>query len=942
MNKTLRFLAFAAVLLTAGRGVHAQDALTGSVAAAGSDVNFTTEGTSDWAHWGLNGIGYDHKALGGSQISDYTQINGYPPLQFSDNAYAVSWTDGTPNAASGGTHNGIYTGNLSGGFQITVYADTRPRTLKLYVGGYQSGGTLTASLSDDTASAYLYVDSSAGQSGLGNTDGSHYYAVYTLTYQAASADQTLTVAWTQNSSGGNINLVGATLSGAKPPLPAAPVLTASAGTNRVHLAWTPPTGGSQYNIKRSTTSTGAYTTIGTTSSTSYDDTTALNGTTYYYVVSAVNSTGEGPNSNQASAKPVPGIDGTGLTGQYYNGDNGGNPTYDAATLIATQVDPGINFNAEGTRPAGVPSQYFSVKWTGSVKAPVDGDYVFTTNADDGIRLFIDGSLVIDDFVFQGPTLRSTGPITFAAGSTHTIEVDYFQDGGGGLAQLLWAYPGQPQQIIPYYNLFPVLPQTAPAAPTNLVAFAGNNSVALSWNTTFNADAYRIKRSTTSTGTFTTIATVPAALYTAVNTYTDKTALNNTRYFYKVSASNAYGESANSNTASAFPNALSLVLKYTFEDGPGTNGNNTTVTDVTGNGYNGTFSLPNGFVTDPANGKYAGSTDAGPFRYFTPGINSLNNQFTIFTYYKLPTDSAANPVGNIQTIVANAASGQSSGFKLFVNNFQSTDHAIVLEARDGTNYGGFSTAAGAFPADGKFHAVALSVDRTAGSAQIYVDGALKGSVSNLLGSFSLATGQIQVGVFPGGGFITTAEFDDFQIFGRNLNASEVASLSATGTTVTGKIALEGVTNLAGVPAAVGLGTFHIEFRTPGTTTVIKSADVTLTPVGTTAFGTFSVSGVTPGTYDVAIKSAKQLRVVVPNAAITGSTYTLANVTLPSGDATNDNIVDIGDFGVLVNAYGGDVTIAGSGYNAAADFDYNGVVDIGDFGILVNEYGNSGAN
>ena len=98
----------------------------------------------------------------------------------------------------------------------------------------------------------------------------------------------------------------------------------------------------------------------------------------------------------------------------------------------------------------------------------------------------------------------------------------------------------------------------------------------------------------------------------------------------------------------------------------------------------------------------------------------------------------------------------------------------------------------------------------------------------------------------------------------------------------------------------------------------------------------------GSYDIAIKGSKQLRVVVPNVAVSGSSFALANVTLPSGDATSDNVVDIGDFGVLVNAYGGDVTLAGSGYDPKADFDYNGVVDIGDFGILVNEYGNAGAN
>ena len=82
-------------------------------------------------------------------------------------------------------------------------------------------------------------------------------------------------------------------------------------------------------------------------------------------------------------------------------------------------------------------------------------------------------------------------------------------------------------------------------------------------------------------------------------------------------------------------------------------------------------------------------------------------------------------------------------------------------------------------------------------------------------------------------------------------------------------------------------------------------------------------------------------MLPNVTV-GSGTVLADVTLPSGDATNDNIVDIGDFGVLVNAYGGDVTITGSGYDTRSDFDYNGVIDIGDFGILVNEYGNMGAN
>ena len=92
-------------------------------------------------------------------------------------------------------------------------------------------------------------------------------------------------------------------------VPNAPTgLAANAGDNQVALNWTAPAIGSptSYNVKRSTASGGPYTNIiGTTTAptTSYMDTTAVNGTTYYYVVSGVNATGEGANSTEANATP---------------------------------------------------------------------------------------------------------------------------------------------------------------------------------------------------------------------------------------------------------------------------------------------------------------------------------------------------------------------------------------------------------------------------------------------------------------------------------------------------------------------------------------------------------------------------------------------------------------------------------------------------------------
>jgi fibronectin type 3 domain-containing protein len=79
---------------------------------------------------------------------------------------------------------------------------------------------------------------------------------------------------------------------------------ATAGNAQVALSWSGSTGATSYNVKRSTTSGGPYTTVASPTATSYTDTGLTNGTTYYYVVTAVNSAGESGNSNQASATPT--------------------------------------------------------------------------------------------------------------------------------------------------------------------------------------------------------------------------------------------------------------------------------------------------------------------------------------------------------------------------------------------------------------------------------------------------------------------------------------------------------------------------------------------------------------------------------------------------------------------------------------------------------------
>jgi len=91
----------------------------------------------------------------------------------------------------------------------------------------------------------------------------------------------------------------------QPNAPAPPTgLAATPGNGQVSLVWNASPGATSYRVKRANVSGGPYSVVASLlPSTSYTDTTVTNGTTYYYVVSAVNSGGESGNSSEVSARP---------------------------------------------------------------------------------------------------------------------------------------------------------------------------------------------------------------------------------------------------------------------------------------------------------------------------------------------------------------------------------------------------------------------------------------------------------------------------------------------------------------------------------------------------------------------------------------------------------------------------------------------------------------
>jgi len=131
---------------------------------------------------------------------------------------------------------------------------------------------------------------------------------------------------------GNSSEVSITMPVGLPPVPTG--LQAVGGNGLVALSWTAAAGATNYNVKRSTSS-GAETTIGNSSTAVYTDTNVVNGQTYYYVVSASNSIGEGDNSSEVIATPVAR---TAISIDFQGGSAAnGTPSAMAATEYAGQV-----------------------------------------------------------------------------------------------------------------------------------------------------------------------------------------------------------------------------------------------------------------------------------------------------------------------------------------------------------------------------------------------------------------------------------------------------------------------------------------------------------------------------------------------------------------------------------------------------------------------------
>jgi beta-glucosidase len=108
--------------------------------------------------------------------------------------------------------------------------------------------------------------------------------------------------------------------------------------------------------------------------------------------------------------------------------------------VLTRVDRNVDFDYIGNPPSKeLGKANFSVRWSGYIVPATSAKYDLGATGDDGYRLWLDGKLLVEDWGVHAPSTK-TAPVELQAGHKYAVKLEYFQDGGGAIARLVWSQP----------------------------------------------------------------------------------------------------------------------------------------------------------------------------------------------------------------------------------------------------------------------------------------------------------------------------------------------------------------------------------------------------------------------------------------------------------------------------------------------------------------------
>jgi uncharacterized repeat protein (TIGR01451 family) len=177
----------------------------------------------------------------------------------------------------------------------------------------------------------------------------------------------------------------------------------------------------------------------------------------------VNEPDPNPTNNfVATVTPLPAPPGTGLGlyAQYF--DN-----MDLTGATTTRLDSTVNFNwSTGSPDPAIGADTFSARWTGAVQPLYSEVYTFFTYSDEGVRLWVDGQQIINNWTAHTLSTNS-GSLALEAGRLYQLRLEYFENTGNAAVTLAWASTNQALQAIPRSQLYPLPVITTQPASRNI-------------------------------------------------------------------------------------------------------------------------------------------------------------------------------------------------------------------------------------------------------------------------------------------------------------------------------------------------------------------------------------------------------------------------------------------------------------------------------------------
>ncbi|MDN5286319.1 MAG: Beta-mannanase/endoglucanase precursor [Mucilaginibacter sp.] len=617
-------------------------------------------------------------------------------------------------------------------------------------------------------------------------------------------------------------------------LPPAPTgFTAIAGNARVSLNWnaTDEAPGS-YNVKRSTISGGPYTTIKSAVASSYIDSTAVNGSTYFYTVSAVNAIGEGAASTPDSVFLGLKLTGTliGTSGSWNN-----NP----ATTIAAAVDSNLTTFFDANQADGA--------WVGY-------DFGFGSSAVVSRVSFAPRSDVPQRMVggiFQGANTADFSDavtlFTVSAQPAVGVLTDQVISNTGSYRYLRYLSPAGGSCNIAELQFWGKLKTgifTPPEAPTKLAVSPGDMQVLLSWATTANAVSYNVKRSAVSGGPYSTLKSV------TTTSYADSTAVNGTTYYYVVSGVNTIGEGANSSEISAVP----TTGEYSYWPFNETSGS--TATDIW-NSRIGTLSSGATFAAGHFNNGLNLSGTANGYATLPAGVVSTLNDFTVATWVKLNTADNWARIFDF---------GSSSNIYMFLTPKNGGTGYLRYGITAGGGGGEQQINSSSAIAPGVWTHVVVTLSGSVGI--LYVNGVEVGrnNAMTLKPSALGATTQNYLGKSQYADPNLNGMLDDFRIYSRALTAADVLKLygiSAQTLTFTA-LSSKAIGDFDATPGAAASSNLPVSYTSSDTTVAtIVSGKIHIKGAGTS---TITATQAGNGQYMAATPVSQTLKVVPLNLQV----------------------------------------------------------------------------